>query len=100
RIPIPRTQIGDACAEISSERVDRDLISNVEAEAVGNPLLDRHQGRPGIIGRPPFTGDQTRSRWQLRRVGYAAVALQHPRGVRFRLEIFAGHAARTYDSPA
>src|SRR5665811_1516679 len=59
----------------------------IRDRAVGDLLLEREQRRSGIVRPPPFALDQPRAGGDLARIGDAAVALQHPGGALFRLEI-------------
>ena len=53
-------------------------VADLEADPVGDPLLERDQRRPLIVRLPPFARDQARARRRLLGIGDAAVALQRP----------------------
>ncbi len=73
---------------VAAEHIDRDRIAGLELEVIGGPAFQRDQRRTGIVGRPPFAGDETGAGRKRRRVSDAAVAAQHPCRSLAGLEIF------------
>ena len=99
-LPVERAQIGDRRGDVAAEHVDGDVVAELEAEAVGDLLLERDQRRAVVIRAPPFALDDARAGRHLVGIGDAAVALQHPGGVRRRLEVLGADAVGGDDAAA
>src|SRR6201994_3922100 len=65
----------------------------METETLRDLLLHRHQGRPGIVARPPCPRYDLGALWRLVGEGDAAVAFQRPRDFVAGLHLFDRFAA-------
>ena len=99
RAPFDHAQRRDGGGDVAAEHVDGDLVAEPQAEPVGDPLVEGHQGLAAVIRRPPFAGGEVRSFRHLGRVGDAAVAFEHPGDLLVGLDLGDRRAAQG-DEPA
>ena len=99
-LPVHRAHVADDDGNITAEHVDDHLVADLEAEAVGELLLERDLRRTAVVGGPPLALDDFGAAGHLPGIRQAAVALQHPFGVGRGLEIFNLDAAGGDDAAA
>src|SRR5262245_28885847 len=80
-LPLDLAQIDDRRGEVDAEHANGDRVTELEAEPIRDPFLERDQRRTLVVGLPPLSFNQTRARRDRVSIGDAAIALQRPRGV-------------------
>ncbi len=82
------------------QHIHGDVISNLEVKSFGDLLLKRDQGRPGVIGAPPFSFDDLRAAGHVGCIRQTAVALQNPGSIDTGFELLSFHAVGCHDATA
>ena len=57
-LPIDGAQIGNAGRHIAAEHIDGDGIAELEVQVLRRPVFKGDEGRSGIVGGPPLSGDE------------------------------------------
>jgi hypothetical protein len=67
RMPVDLAQRGDPGLDLAAQHVEGEGVAEPHSEPLGQIGVERNEGRPRIVGRPPLPGDDPRiPRWARR----------------------------------